>query len=246
MAAGGLGALCGFLFGLPSLRLPGFYFAMATLAFSLIVSELSLAQGDLTGGGIGLAAPGFSTPFDTPWGTYWLVLIIGVAVTWATRNVARLMWGRALIAVRDSPVAAAAVGVPIYRLKLTVFVFSGVTAGVAGALFASLQSYITPDTFAFDIGLFFFVCIIIGRRGGILGPFVGTVILTALPELVAPLAKLGTFFYGLLLLVVVLLVPEGIGRLFEAAVERLRPRPVEHRVIEPDLRGLAAAIRGSR
>ena len=246
VAAGGLGALCGFLFGLPSLRLPGFYFAMATLAFSLIVSELSLAQGDLTGGGIGLAAPGFSTPFDTPWGTYWLVLIIGVAVTWATRNVARLMWGRALIAVRDSPVAAAAVGVPIYRLKLTVFVFSGVTAGVAGALFASLQSYITPDTFPFDIGLFFFVCIIIGGRGGILGPFVGTVILTALPELVAPLAKLGTFFYGLLLLVVVLLVPEGIGRLFEAAVERLRPRPVEHRVIEPDLRGLAAAIRGSR
>src|SRR5919206_100763 len=83
-AAGGLGALCGFLFGLPSLRLPGFYFAMATLAFSLIVSELSLAQGDLTSGGIGLSVPGFSPPFDTPRGLYWLALILAAAVTWAT------------------------------------------------------------------------------------------------------------------------------------------------------------------
>ena len=98
----------------------------------------------------------------------------------------------------------------MFRAKLMVFVFSGVTAGIAGALFASLQSYITPDTFVFELGLFFFVCIIIGGRGGIIGPFIGTVVLTALPELVAPLAKLGNFFYGLLLLVVVLLIPEGL------------------------------------
>lgn len=242
LASGVLGGICGAVLGLPSLRLPGFYFAMATMAFALIVSELSLAQGGLTGGGVGLSVPGFSAPFDTPAGLYWLILIVAAFVTWLTWNVARLMWGRALIAVRDSDVAARSVGVPVFRLKLAVFVFSGVTAGIAGALFASLQSYITPDTFVFEIGLFFFVCIIIGGRGGILGPFIGTAILTALPELVAPLAKLGNFFYGLLLLVVVLLVPEGIGRLVEIGLERLRGEKRESHHVSPDLPRLAAAL----
>jgi ABC-type branched-subunit amino acid transport system permease subunit len=198
---------------------------MATLAFALIVTELVLAQHELTGGGVGLAVPGFPAPFDTPQGGYWLILGLALLVTWLSWNVARHTWGRGLIAVRDSVVTAQAVGVPVFRAKLTVFVASGVTAGVAGALFAVLQSNITPDTFVFELGLFFFVCIIIGGRGHILGPIVGTVVLTALPELVAPLAKLGTFFYGLLLLAVVLLVPEGIGRVFQVVVERLRPRP---------------------
>lgn len=241
-AAGGLGGLCGLLLGLPSLRLPGFYFAMATLAFALIVTEITLAQGALTGGGIGLAVPGFPAPFDTPQGTYWLILAAAALVTWLTWNVARFTWGRGLIAVRDSVVTAQAVGVPVFRAKLTVFVASGVSAGVAGALFAVLQSYITPDTFIFELGLFFFVCIIIGGRGRILGPFLGTVVLTALPELVAPLARLGTFFYGLLLLMVVLLLPEGIGRVFELVIERIRPRPAGSHVVNPDLGRLAAAI----
>lgn len=241
--AGVVGGLCGLLLGLPSLRLPGFYFAMTTMAFSLIVTELTLAQDEITGGGIGLAVPGVSAPFDTPDGLYWLILIVGALVTWLTWNVSRRMWGRSLIAIRDSEITAMAVGISLFRAKLIVFVFSGVTAGVAGALFASLQSYITPDTFVFELGLFFFVCIIIGGRGSILGPFIGTIILTALPELVAPLAKLGNFFYGLTLLAVVLLIPEGLQRLFEVLAEKLRPRRIESHVVTPDLTRLAAAIR---
>jgi len=205
--------------------------------------EITLAQGNLTGGGVGLPVPGFPPPFDTPRGTYWLILGIAVLVTWLTWNVARHTWGRGLVAVRDSAVTAQAVGVPVFRAKLTVFIFSGFTAGVAGALFAVLQSYITPDTFVFELGLFFFVCIIIGGRGHILGPAIGTIVLTALPEMVAPLAKLGNFFYGLLLLAVVLLVPEGIGRVFELLIEHFRPRRGESHVVKPDLERLVRAIR---
>jgi branched-chain amino acid transport system permease protein len=246
LAVAGSGALCGMaglLLGLPSLRLPGFYFAMATMAVALIVGEIVLAQGDLTGGGIGLAVPTFPAPFDTPAGFYYLVAGLAVLVTWLTWNVARRMYGRGLIAIRDSVVTAQAVGVPVFRAKLVTFVFSGVTAGVGGALFGSLQSYITPDTFHFELSLFFFVCIIIGGRGSILGPFLGVAVLTALPEMVAPLAKLGNFFYGLLLLLVVLVVPEGIGRLFEVIGERIRPRKVESVPVRPDLPRLARAIR---
>jgi len=167
LASGGLGGVCGLLLGLPSLRLPGFYFAMATMAFALIVSELSLSLGDLTGGGVGLPVPAFPAPFDTPDGFYFLLLGAAALITWLTWNVARSMWGRGLIAIRDNPVAAESVGVPVFRMKLWVFVVSGATAGIGGALFGSLQSYITPDTFVFELGLFFFVCIIIGGRGSI-------------------------------------------------------------------------------
>ena len=240
--AGMLGGLCGLALGLPSLRLPGFYFAMATMAFALIVNEIILAQVDLTGGGIGLMGPLYPEPFDSPVGFYYLALAVSAFVTLLTWNLARSMWGRGLMAVRDNPVTAQSVGVPVFRAKLVVFVFSGVTAGVSGALFASLQSYITPETFVFDLSMFFFVCIIIGGRGSILGPLLGTVVLTALPEMVASLAKLGNFFYGLLLLLVVLLIPEGIGRMLEKVYEKFRPRKQQSVAITPELGRLESAI----
>jgi branched-chain amino acid transport system permease protein len=243
VVAGALGGVCGLALGLPSLRLPGFYFAMTTMAFALIVNELVLAEVDLTGGGIGLPGPAFPAPLDSPVGFYYLAATLALLVSWLSWNIVRRIWGLGLMAIRDNPVAAQAVGVPLFRVKLMVFVFSGITAGVAGAMFASLQSYITPDTFIFELSLFFFVCIVIGGRGSIVGPFIGTVVLTMMPELVAPLAKLGHFFYGLLLLLVVLVVPEGLGRVFELLHARFWPRPVHNDAITPDLKRLARAIK---
>lgn len=245
-AVGVIGGACGFLLGLPALRLPGFYFAMATLAFSLMVGEFTLAQGDLTGGGAGIAAPLFNPPFNTPSAFYWLVVGMAALVTWITWNVSRMMWGRGMIALRDSEVAAASVGVPVYRIRLTVFTFSGVTAGVGGALFASLQSYITPETFVFELGLFFFICIVIGGRGSIAGPLMGTIVLTALPELVAPLARFGQLFYGVLLLAVVLLIPEGLGQLPALLHWKKQKATHVHEPLVPDMEMLKAAIRAGR
>src|SRR5690349_25127904 len=90
-AAGGLCGLCGLLLGLPSLRLPGFYFAMATMAFAMIVNELVLANPQLTGGGVGLPGPAFPAPFDTPSGFYYLVAALAAGATWLTWNIARRM-----------------------------------------------------------------------------------------------------------------------------------------------------------
>lgn len=239
--AGAIGGLCGLLLGLPSLRLPGFYFAMVTLAFSLIVTELLVAQNRWTGGGAGMSAPLFGRPFETPQGFYFLVAGVGLVVTWLAWNISRGMRGRALIALRDSEVAATAVGIPVFRLKLAVFSFSGVTAGIAGALFASLQSYITPEAFLFELGMFFFICIIIGGRGNIVGPFLGTALLTMLPEIAAPLAKLGNLLYGVLLLAVVLTVPKGFGSLITTYLERHRGRRSAPPLV-PDVKRLATAI----
>ncbi len=211
--AGVTGGLCGLLLGLPSLRLPGFYFAMTTLAFTIIVVELAVALTDITGGGTGVMVSAFSPPMDTQQGQYLFTAGIAGVVTLMTVLVTRSMWGRAMVSVRESEVMAASVGIPGYRVKLAVFTFSGVVAGIAGALFGALQTYITPDTFAFDLSLFFFICIIIGGKGSIIGPFIGTVVLTLLPEVVSPLAKYSHLFYGVLLLAVVLLIPGGVGAL---------------------------------
>lgn len=245
LAAGMLGGLVGFLLGLPSLRLPGFYFAMVTLAFSMIVTEVLIARADLTGGGAGMSAPFFNEPFASPTGFFYLVLGVALLVTLLASNGARQLWGRGLIALRDSEVAAVACGIPVFRLKLAAFTFSGVTAGFAGALFASLQSYLTPEAFLFELGMFFFICIIVGGRDNLLGPFLGTAALTMLPELSAPLAKLGHLLYGILLLVVVLTVPKGLGH----AIARVLRRKQEARPsidLQPDCPALARAIEVSR
>lgn len=246
LAGGVICALIGLILGLPSLRLPGFYFAMATLAFGLIVSELALAEQWLTNGSVGMPAPSFPAPFDTPQGFYWLVFGIAAVITWMTANLARLMWGRAMVALRDSTVAASSVAVPIYGAKLMVFVFSGFTAGLSGALYATSQSYITPDAFIVNLGIYFFVAIIIGGRGVIIGPFIGAAVLAAIPELVGPLAKYGTFFYGLILLIVVLVLPGGFGELVNRLASRLRQESAVAAHIEPNLDALRDAIRSGR
>ena len=101
---------------------------------------------------------------------------------------------------------------------------------MAGGLFASLQSYITPDAFTFEMSVLFFIAILIGGRGSILGPALGTIILTALPEFAAPLVQWSTFLYAALLLVIVLVIPGGIADLLDYK----NRRPLEqHREIVP-------------
>lgn len=242
LAGGAICALVGLLLGLPSLRLPGFYFAMVTTAFSVIVSELALAEGWLTNGSVGMPAPGFPAPFDTPRGFYALAALTAGLATWLSWNLARSMWGSRMVAVRDSRAASLATGIKLAPTKLIVFVFSGFTAGVAGGLFATLQSYITPDAFILNLGLYFFVSIIIGGRGVIIGPFIGAVVLAAIPEAVGSLQRYGTFFYGLILLAVVLLMPGGFGEAIARVRARFGRKPHTDTAIRPDLARLRQAI----
>jgi ABC-type branched-subunit amino acid transport system ATPase component len=147
-----------------------------------------------------------------------------------TANIATSRFGRALVAIRDAEVAAEASGIAKPKLLMTIFLFSGALAGIAGGLFSSLQSYITPDAFTFDLSILFFIAILIGGRGSVLGPLLGTIILTVLPELAAPLVAWSTFLYAALLLVIVLALPGGIADLLDYR----NRRPIkQHREIAP-------------
>ena len=215
IAGGAVGALAGVVVGLPALRLRTFYFAMTTLGFATIVTQVALAWKDVTGGGVGTPGPVFPWPFEPGWGFYYFCFILAALATWMTANLAASRFGRALVAIRDAEVAAEASGVAKPRLLVAVFLFAGALGGVAGGLFASLQSYITPDAFTFEMSVLFFIAILIGGRGSILGPALGTIVLTALPEFAAPLVQWSTFLYATLLLVIVLLIPGGIADLLD-------------------------------
>ena len=214
-AAAVAGAAGGVLVGLPALRLRTFYFAMSTLGFATIVTQVALAWTGVTGGGVGLPGPTFPAPFDSAPGFYGLCMAIAALLTWLTINAGRSRFGRGLIALRDAEVAAEACGVGKARLLLTIFAFSGAAAGIAGALFATLQSYITPDAFTFDLSVLFFTAVLIGGRGAVLGPLLATAVLTVLPEFAAPLVAWSTFLYAALLLVIVLAAPGGIAELLD-------------------------------
>ncbi len=238
-AAAGVGAVFGVVVGLPALRLRTFYFAMTTLGFATIVTQVALGWQSVTGGGVGLAGPTLPAPFDTAWGLFYFCLALGAICTWLTANIAHSRFGRALIATRDAEVAAEATGISKPALLVSVFLFAGAVAGVAGGLFASLQTYITPDAFTFDLSLLFFIAVLIGGRGSILGPLLGTLILTALPEIAAPLAAWSTCVYAALLLVIVLAIPGGIAALLD--FRNRRPLPADRTVL-PHAAALTALI----
>jgi branched-chain amino acid transport system permease protein len=238
--AGGVGAVFGVVVGLPALRLRTFYFAMSTLGFATIVTQIALAWQSVTGGGIGIAGPEFPAPFDTAWGYYLLCIAFAAACTWLSANVAHSRFGRALIAIRDAEVAAEATGISKPRLLIAIFLLAGGLAAIAGGLFASLQTYITPDAFTFDLSVLFFIAILIGGRGSILGPMLGTIILTILPEVAAPLAAWSTFLYAVLLLVIVLVMPGGIAALLDF---RNRRPLASNRAIVPRPAALAECMR---
>jgi branched-chain amino acid transport system permease protein len=230
--AGVVGAVFGLIVGLPALRLRTFYFAITTLGFATIVTQVALAWQSVTGGGVGVPGPVFPEPFSSPWGFYYFCLALAAICTWMTGNIAASRFGRALTAIRDADVAAEACGIAKPALLVMVFLFSGAVAGVAGGLFASLQSYITPDAFTIDLSVLFFIAILIGGHGSILGPLLGTILLTVLPEFAAPLVAWSTFLYAALLLVIVLAMPGGIAELLDFKNRRpletgraIMPRP---------------------
>ena len=210
-----VGGVFGLIIGLPALRLRTFYFAITTLGFATIVTQVALAWQSVTGGGVGVAGPVFPAPFDSQWGFYYFCFGIAAICTWMTANIAASRYGRALTAIRDAEVAAEASGISKPILLGTVFIFSGAVAAIAGGLFAALQSYITPDAFTIDLSVLFFISILIGGRSSIFGPLLGTILLTVLPEFAAPLVAWSTFLYAVLLFVIVLVIPGGIAELLD-------------------------------
>ena len=198
-------AAFGALLALPALRVTGPYLAMVTLAFGTIIQILINEMTFLTEGplGIKLAKPAlFGTQLGER-GFYWVVLVMLVLSLIVVHRILRSHLGRAFEALRGSPVASDCMGVSVYRYKVYAFVISAGLAGLAGALYAYSEQYISPNTYNFELTVMFLLAIIMGGRKTRTGALLGATIIVLLPKLLDDLEMFRYVAVALALLVTV-------------------------------------------
>jgi branched-chain amino acid transport system permease protein len=223
LLAGIFTGIIGFLLGIPILRLKGFYIAMATLAFGVVVSEVILQWSSLTNGDNGLNVPvatiaGFA--FDSDYKLYYLIMPVTLLMTILAKNLVKGYIGRAFIALRESDIAAQTIGIDLARFKTIAFAISAFYTGVAGGLFAYLITFLSPDAFTIELSVDFIAMIVIGGMGSILGSIIGAVILTGMQQVLAGLLDLQILIFGISLIVFMIFMPRGISGMIYNLKER--------------------------
>ena len=184
-AALGVTAVFGALLALPALKVTGPYLAMVTLAFGTIIQILINEMTFLTEGpmGITMGKPqAFGLTLDTR-EFFWLVAGVLVFTLIVVHRILKSHLGRAFEALRGSPVASDCMGVSVYRYKVYAFVISAALAGLAGALYAYSEQYISPNTYNFELTVLFLLAVIMGGRKSRVGSLLGAAIIVLLPKL---------------------------------------------------------------
>lgn len=208
-----LSSILGAILGYPARRLSGLYLALVTLGFLELVQIFVEEFPDLTGGirGLSVLKPDlFGFRLQSNVALYFFVLAFTVLALIAARNLQASRFGRAFDAVRQSPFAAQALGIPVPRIKLLAFALNAAFVGLAGGIFAGVVGFIDPTEFGILTSLKHITFIVVGGLGSILGSILGAVILTALPEVLRGANEYGELIYGLILLGTLLFVPRGV------------------------------------
>jgi branched-chain amino acid transport system permease protein len=181
-AAGFVSALFGFLLGLPSLRLEGPYLAIATLAFGMAVTQI-ISHWDFTGGHMGIQAPRMSLGAfvaKTSAQQYAVIMTVTVVLTVAALNLLKTRVGRAFVAIRDSEIAAEAMGINLTWYKTLAFAVSAFYTGIAGALMAFALEHVSAGSFNLILSITFLAMVIVGGLGSVMGSILGAALLTYL------------------------------------------------------------------
>jgi branched-chain amino acid transport system permease protein len=201
--------------GLPTLRLRTYYLAMTTIGFGEIVRLIIVYWEPVTGGTSGLRAiPPISLFGISPRGLiqhYYLLLAMLALATLVAARIRRSALGRAMIATKDSEIAAEQSGVDTTRTKLFAFMIGAVYGGLAGCLYASSIRFVSPDSFSGVQAVLLMMMLIVGGMGSITGAIAGAIALTILPETLRFLGQWYLVLYGLGVIVVIVLMPGGLA-----------------------------------
>jgi branched-chain amino acid transport system permease protein len=249
MPAAALGAgVIGLLFGLPSLRVKGFYLVMATLAAQFIIPWFTRnAFKDLLNGaqGLNVAVPTIvGLEINTPQRYLILTLSVLILTTIIAHNVSRSRLGRAFITIRDNDLAAEVLGVNLFRVKLQAFFLAAMYAGLAGALAAHQLRHINSETFNLIDSIIFMGMLVIGGLGSNLGPFFGAIVVEMLIEIatilgpvfsdILPATAYGAvqalrpLFFGTALMLFLIFEPRGLAYRWNVLKAAWRLRPFSH------------------
>jgi branched-chain amino acid transport system permease protein len=252
--AGLLTGMIGFLFGVPALRLSALYLALATFALAVVTPSLIKRPAELTGGVQGIILPPIDPPplasdaFTAVTGTamtsdqwiYYVTLAFALVLFWLAWNLVRHRAGRAMRAIRDGEVAAAASGVNIAGYKTLAFGISALYAGIAGSLFGLAVGFVSPDTFPVALSIQLLVGTVVGGLASIPGPLIGAIFAYFLPiesnqwvptqtwipsQIASTVEKAGpAVTYGVVLILIMIFAPNGVVGLITAGYARLRRR----------------------
>ncbi|MFG1239585.1 branched-chain amino acid ABC transporter permease [Xanthobacter autotrophicus DSM 597] len=221
-----LSGVIAWLVGRPILKLKGYYLAIATLGFGVIVALILHSETELTGGPDGMSVAritlfGWRVTGALNW--YWVsagALLIGALIA---LNIAASPTGRALRALHDSEVAAAGAGIDVSAKKLAAFVVAAVYAAVAGGLLAAMNGLITPEAASFSHSVEFVAMVIIGGLGSVFGTVLGAAFLVVLPQTLTAFQEYEQAVLGLLIMVFMIFLPQGIVPSLRALIEERLP-----------------------
>jgi branched-chain amino acid transport system permease protein len=208
----------GFLLGFPALRLGGLYLALTTFALAVATPQLLKSDllGDWTGGVQGLTIlkpdPPGGLPLSADQWLYLFTLAVAAVLFVAARNLLRGRIGRALVAVRDHPLAAEAMGVDIALMKTGAFAVSAIYTGVAGSLGAIAIQFVAPDSFPVLLSIELFVGLVVGGVATVEGAIFGGIFVVLIPQIAEKISKAAPgAIYGAILIAVMYLMPFGVA-----------------------------------
>jgi len=240
--------LTGLVFGLPSLKIRGFYLIMATLAAHFIIIWIILQLRSLTGGpdGMPVPKPQFgSLVIDSKARYYYLVMVIACLATYLAVNITRTRAGRAFVAVRDNDLAAEVMGINLFVYKLQAFFIGCLYAGVAGSLLVHYYGFASVDQFPFMDSVWYLGMLIVGGMGSIVGAVLGAVALRLLDEFVTMMgpilsaavaaqaaASLALMARGVVIILFLIFEPRGLVHLWGMVKAYVRLWPFSHEEAE--------------
>ena len=219
--------------GIPSFRTKGIYYVIVTIAFQLIVSEIFDGWYAMTGGGLGLRGipkPGqISLPllgalsFKSKVSYYYLAFFFTLLIHWGIARLIKSPVGISLMAIRDNETKALMMGLNPLFYKIFVFVLASGLAGLAGGLYVHYLEFAHPDLFSFFVSVDIFLMVMLGGAGTFFGPPFGVFVLEMIREFLHEFVALRLFIYGVLLVVIIIFLPEGLLKPLTLLVKRIVP-----------------------
>jgi branched-chain amino acid transport system permease protein len=215
-----LTTLAGVVVALPALRLSGLYLALATMAFAQFTQWTLLNWETVTfgAGGFKLPPPRFPLVSGSATGVYWLSLLVTAALILLAWNTVRSRVGRAFVALRDSEVAAEALGIDLARYKTLAFAMSAFYAGIAGGLYSAALNFVAPEGFDLFQMVVHFSMVVVGGLGSVWGAVLGASLVVGLQEALRTLKGAQEIAFGLLLMAAIVFLPDGIVSLLRGHV----------------------------
>jgi branched-chain amino acid transport system permease protein len=224
-------ALVGFVIGFPALRLGGLYLALTTFSLAEAVPQILKYKAieNWTGGVQGIVItkpdPPFGLPLSTDQYVYLFTLVIACLLFLIAWNLLRGRVGRAIMAIRDQPIAAEAMGMNIAMLKTRTFAVSAMITGIAGALSAIAVEFVSPDSFAIIVSITLFVGLVAGGVASISGAIFGGLFIVFIPNIAEQISKAAPgAIYGVILIAFMYLMPAGVAGLLRAGLARFGHR----------------------